>query len=262
MDIAGAHYMMAILCMVLLSIGEVIWSPKLNEYTAAIAPPGQEGTYLGLTMVPWFLAKTVVSVLSGHMLQRWSPEKIYIPQAELIAASKAIGFNAGTLADNLAASEVVKQAGALGVDYSTVAQNLDPAVLTTEAQRWGLNVQSVYDKFNPDEFATAAKDFGIDVAKLPQVDPKVVALKLKIFGAEISDRLLQAADPHVQSIGVNLQFALKNGWVTYWHTPAAMWLVLGIVAIGGSLTALLIKGWLTKGARWKIEGHHEEEQAG
>ncbi len=46
-DIAQAHYIMAILCMVIVTIGEVLWSPKLYEYTAAIAPKGQEGTYLG-----------------------------------------------------------------------------------------------------------------------------------------------------------------------------------------------------------------------
>jgi MFS family permease len=75
-DFVPAYYAMSVLCMILLSIGEVIWSPKLQEYTAAIAPEGQEGSYLGLSMVPWFAAKTVVSVLSGHMLSRWVPEGI------------------------------------------------------------------------------------------------------------------------------------------------------------------------------------------
>ncbi len=69
-------YVTSIMCLVLLSIGEIIWSPKLSEYTAAIAPEGQEGTYLGLSMVPWFLAKTVVSLFSGHMLVRWVPTDI------------------------------------------------------------------------------------------------------------------------------------------------------------------------------------------
>lgn len=77
-DIAHAHYLMAILCMVIVTFGEVIWSPKLNEYTAAIAPKGQEGTYLGLSLIPWFLAKTVVSLLSGHMLAKWSPEMVVV----------------------------------------------------------------------------------------------------------------------------------------------------------------------------------------
>jgi MFS family permease len=75
-DLSQAHYAMSVLCMLALSVGEVVWSPKLYEYTAAIAPEGQEGTYLGLSMVPWFLAKTLVSVLSGHLLVRWCPDGI------------------------------------------------------------------------------------------------------------------------------------------------------------------------------------------
>jgi proton-dependent oligopeptide transporter, POT family len=82
-DISKAHYIMAILCMITVTIGEVLWSPKLNEYTASIAPKGQEGTYLGLSMIPWFLAKTVVSALSGHLLARWSPEKVVVDGAPM-----------------------------------------------------------------------------------------------------------------------------------------------------------------------------------
>lgn len=120
-DIGRAHYTMSIVCMIVLSVGEVVWSPKLYEYTAAIAPRGQEGTYLGLSMVPWFLAKTVVSLLSGHLLGRWCPE---------------------------------------GIGEQMVA-----------------------------------------------------------------------------------------GRVAYWDSPAAMWLVLGIVAIGGCLVALGMRGWLTRGLK-------------
>lgn len=69
--IAGFAYIMSFICLVVLTIGEVIWSPRLTEYTAAIAPEGQEGTYLGFSMVPYFLAKTFVSAISGHMLIRW-----------------------------------------------------------------------------------------------------------------------------------------------------------------------------------------------
>ncbi len=76
MSIGEAHYAMALIAMILLTIGEVIWSPKLYEYTAQIAPKGQEGTYLGLSLIPWFVAKTLVSAFSGHFLERWSPEKV------------------------------------------------------------------------------------------------------------------------------------------------------------------------------------------
>jgi MFS family permease len=69
-------YITSIVALVVLTVGEVIWSPRLQEYTAAIAPKGQEGTYLGLSMVPYFMAKTVVSLLSGHMLSRWVPPEM------------------------------------------------------------------------------------------------------------------------------------------------------------------------------------------
>jgi POT family proton-dependent oligopeptide transporter len=72
----NSYYAMSVISMILLSVGEVMWSPKLQEYTAAIAPEGQEGTYLGLSMLPWFVTKTIVSFFSGHMLARWVPEGI------------------------------------------------------------------------------------------------------------------------------------------------------------------------------------------
>ena len=125
--VATAYYWMAIIAVTVLSIGEVVWSPKLSEYTAAIAPDGQEGTYLGLSMVPWFLAKTVVSLLSGHMLDKWCP--------------KGIGEQ------------------------------------------------------------------------------------------------------------------IRAGTVTFWNSPEAMFLILALVAIAGPIIALLMRGWLTKGARWKQDEH-------
>ena len=131
-DIARAHYLMALLCMIILTIGEVAWSPKLYEYTAAIAPKGQEGTYLGLSLIPWFLAKTLTSALSGHLLQYWCPEKVI-----------------------------------------------------------------------------------------------------------------------VNGRAVPLQEAMIKGQVPYWHSPAAMWLVLGLYALAGCVVALFFSGWLTRGAHWK-----------
>jgi len=133
-SIGQAHYEMAILCMIIVTIGEVLWSPKLYEYTAAIAPIGQEGTYLGLSMIPWFLAKTLVSFFSGHMLVRWSP------------ATVSVGG-----------------------------------------------------------------------ATMP------------------------------------LQQALVAHKLAYWDTPSAMWLYLGVYAMVGCILALLLRKWLTKGARFASE---------
>jgi proton-dependent oligopeptide transporter, POT family len=132
MDIRGAHMLMAILCMIIVTIGEVVWSPKLNEYTAAIAPKGQEGTYLGFSLIPWFVAKTIVGILSGHMLDFWSPEKVTVNGAS-----------------------------------------------------------------------------------------------------------------------VPLKDAMVQGQLPYWHSPEAMWLVLGLWAFAGCLLAVFLRRWLTAGAHWK-----------
>jgi dipeptide/tripeptide permease len=58
---------------VLLSIGEALWSPRLYEYTATIAPRGRESSYMGLSEIPLFLAKPVVGWMSGFALARWCP---------------------------------------------------------------------------------------------------------------------------------------------------------------------------------------------
>jgi hypothetical protein len=59
---------------ILMSIGEAIWSPRLYEYTASIAPKGQEATYMSLSMLPFFVAKFGVGLLSGLLLSWYVPE--------------------------------------------------------------------------------------------------------------------------------------------------------------------------------------------
>jgi dipeptide/tripeptide permease len=83
-EVAAAYAAMTVLQLVILSIGEIIWSPKLQEYTAAVAPAGQEGSYLGMSLLPYFIAKTFISMLSGHMLERFCPEGI---QPQIVAGT-------------------------------------------------------------------------------------------------------------------------------------------------------------------------------
>jgi dipeptide/tripeptide permease len=59
---------------VTLSIGEALWSPRLYEYTATIAPRGREASYMGLSELPLFLAKPLVGFLSGYLLEAYCPE--------------------------------------------------------------------------------------------------------------------------------------------------------------------------------------------
>lgn len=61
------------LFIVFLSLGEALWSPRLYEYSAAIAPKGQEASYMALSMLPYFLGKFCVGMISGKLLEIYCP---------------------------------------------------------------------------------------------------------------------------------------------------------------------------------------------
>ncbi|MDX1958431.1 MAG: MFS transporter [Leptospiraceae bacterium] len=58
---------------VVFTIGEAIWSPRLFQFSAEIAPKGREGTYLALSYLPYFFAKMIAGPLSGFLIS------IYVP---------------------------------------------------------------------------------------------------------------------------------------------------------------------------------------
>jgi len=68
------YYVMIALFVVLLSIGEAFYSPRVYEYAAAIAPKGQEASYGALSYVPFLLAKLLIGTFSGILLARYCPE--------------------------------------------------------------------------------------------------------------------------------------------------------------------------------------------
>jgi len=68
------YYVMIFLYVVLLSVGEALWSPRLYEYTAAVAPKGQEASYMSLSYLPFFVAKLFAGMFSGLLLARYCPE--------------------------------------------------------------------------------------------------------------------------------------------------------------------------------------------
>ncbi|MBI5243541.1 MAG: MFS transporter [Elusimicrobia bacterium] len=66
-------YISIFISVVMLSIGEAFYSPRLYEYPAAIAPKGQEGSYMALSLLPYFVAKFFVGSVSGFLLARYCP---------------------------------------------------------------------------------------------------------------------------------------------------------------------------------------------
>jgi MFS family permease len=67
------YYVMIALFVLMLSVGEAFYSPRVYEYTAAIAPKGQEASYGALSYVPFLLPKLMIGLFSGQSLMRYCP---------------------------------------------------------------------------------------------------------------------------------------------------------------------------------------------
>ncbi len=67
------YYVMSFFFVLVLSIGEAFYSPRVYEYAAAIAPKGREASYGALSYVPFLLAKLFVGTVSGTLLAKYCP---------------------------------------------------------------------------------------------------------------------------------------------------------------------------------------------
>ncbi len=66
------YYIMTTLYLAVFSIGEAFYSPRVYEYAAAIAPPGQEASYSALAYLPFLVGKLLVGT-SGWILAAFCP---------------------------------------------------------------------------------------------------------------------------------------------------------------------------------------------
>ena len=64
---------MTALYLTVFSIGEAFYSPRVYEYAAAIAPPGQEASYSSLAYLPFLVGKLLVGA-GGWLLAAFCPE--------------------------------------------------------------------------------------------------------------------------------------------------------------------------------------------
>ena len=67
-------YMSLVVFFIIFTIGEAIWSPRLMQFTAEIAPPGREGTYVALSYLPYFGAKFIAAPMSGWLIATYTPD--------------------------------------------------------------------------------------------------------------------------------------------------------------------------------------------
>ncbi len=68
--VAKASVPMAVLALVVLALGEITLSPRYYEYVSRLAPPGQQGTYMGFAFLPIGIG-SLLGGFSGLLLHRF-----------------------------------------------------------------------------------------------------------------------------------------------------------------------------------------------
>ena len=70
----GEAIALVVVFQVVLSLGEALYSPRLYDYTANIAPPGKEASYMAFSKAPMFFAKVGAGPATGFLLFWLCPE--------------------------------------------------------------------------------------------------------------------------------------------------------------------------------------------
>jgi len=73
-DMRQPTFISLVFMVVVFTVGEAIWSPRLMQFTAEIAPKGREGSYIALAALPYFGAKFAAGPFSGWLLETFVPE--------------------------------------------------------------------------------------------------------------------------------------------------------------------------------------------
>ena len=72
----------AILSLFVLALGEIIQQPRYYEYIALLAPPGQQGTYMGFAFLPIGIGSLIGGWFGGTLMHHFGevthqPERIW-----------------------------------------------------------------------------------------------------------------------------------------------------------------------------------------
>jgi proton-dependent oligopeptide transporter, POT family len=72
----------AVLSMMIVALGEITQQPRYYEYISRLAPPGQQGTYMGFAFLPIGIGSLVGGWVSGKLLHHFGevahqPQKIW-----------------------------------------------------------------------------------------------------------------------------------------------------------------------------------------
>src|SRR5205814_6749367 len=62
---------MVVLTLIVVSIGEITQSPRYYEYISRLAPPGQQGTYMGFAFLPIGIGSLIGGWFGGKLIHHF-----------------------------------------------------------------------------------------------------------------------------------------------------------------------------------------------
>ena len=65
---------MAVATLVVVAIGEIVQQPRYYDYISRLAPPGQQGTYMGFAFLPLGIGSFVAGKFSGYVMHHFGEE--------------------------------------------------------------------------------------------------------------------------------------------------------------------------------------------
>ena len=78
---------MAVLTLITVSLGEIIQSPRYYEYISRLAPPGQQGTYMGFAFLPIGIGSIIGGWFGGKLIHHFG-EVTHQPGLHLVGRGR------------------------------------------------------------------------------------------------------------------------------------------------------------------------------
>jgi MFS family permease len=69
----------AVVALAIVATGEIVQSPRYYEYISRLAPPGQQGTYMGFAFMPIGIGSIIGGWLSGRLMHYYG-EQLHRPE--------------------------------------------------------------------------------------------------------------------------------------------------------------------------------------
>jgi len=82
--------LMAVVTLVVLALGEMTQSPRFYEYVSRLAPPGQQGTYMGFSFLPIAIGNLIAGLIGGRLVHYFGAVQHHPQRAWWVIS--AIGF--------------------------------------------------------------------------------------------------------------------------------------------------------------------------